>query len=131
MRVSLTLQVQKLAQQERIPNQVLCRAAREVVAGVLGSGEADLGGGLFKKRLARSGGGKSGGYRAIIACRSPNAGRVLYACAFAKAAASALTPQGHDVLCKVAGSFFRTDEVGITALLAVGDITEIECDEEA
>ncbi len=131
MRVFLTPQVQKLAQHERIPNYVLCRAAREVVAEVLGSGEADLGGGLFKKRLARSGGGKSGGYRAIIACRSPNAGRVLYAYAFAKAAASALTPQGHGVLSKVAGSFFRTDDAGITALLAVGDITEVECDEEA
>ncbi|WP_425330086.1 type II toxin-antitoxin system RelE/ParE family toxin [Synechococcus elongatus] len=29
--------------------------------------EADLGGGLFKKRVARAGGGKSGGYRTLIA----------------------------------------------------------------
>ena len=41
------------------------RAAREVVAGTLGADEADLGGGLFKKHIARPGGGKRDGYLAV------------------------------------------------------------------
>lgn len=95
-------QVAKLLRKERLPDAALCKPAREVVAGILGVGEADLGGGLFKKRLARPGGGKSGGFRAIVAYRPPRADRVLVAYAFAKNAASTLTPQGHEALSKVA-----------------------------
>jgi hypothetical protein len=62
---------------ERLPDTILCKPAREVLAGTLGAGEADLGSGLFKKRLARPGGGKRGGYRAIIAYQAPQAERVL------------------------------------------------------
>jgi hypothetical protein len=42
----------------------LCQAAREIE---LGRFEADLGGGLCKKRIARPGAGKSGGTRTLVA----------------------------------------------------------------
>jgi hypothetical protein len=44
----------------------------KAVVGALEEGrfDADLGGGVYKQRLARSGGGKSGGYRAIVFFRS-------------------------------------------------------------
>ena len=71
MRVFLVPQVARLTRKERLSEAVLCRTAREVVAGTLGAGEADLGGGLFKKRIARPGGGKSGGYRMIVAYGQP------------------------------------------------------------
>lgn len=87
---------------ERLSDATLCKPAREVLAETFGAGEADLGGGLFKKRLARPGGGKSGGFRAIVAYRPPRADRVLVAYAFAKNAASTLTPQGHEALSKIA-----------------------------
>lgn len=44
----------------------LCRAVGEMTRGLV---DADLGSGLFKKRIARSGAGKSGGYRALVANR--------------------------------------------------------------
>jgi len=62
MRVYLVPQVARLVRKERLPELALCRTAREVLASTLGAGEADLGGGLFKKRIARPGGGKSGGF---------------------------------------------------------------------
>ena len=91
MRAFLVPQVAKLMRKERLPEAALCRTAHEVLAGTLGAGEADLGGGLFKKRVARPGGGKSGGYRVIVAYRQPRTERVLFTYAFAKNVASTLT----------------------------------------
>jgi hypothetical protein len=79
MRVFLVPQVSRLLRKERLPEAALCRTANEVAVGTLGAGEADLGGGLFKKRVARPGGGKRGGLRTIVACRRPDADRVLFA----------------------------------------------------
>jgi hypothetical protein len=43
---------------------ILCGAVQEITAGLY---EADLGGGLIKKRIARTGRGKSGGFRTLLA----------------------------------------------------------------
>ncbi len=121
-------QVAKLLRKERLPDAVLCRPAREVLAGTFGAGEADLGSGLFKKRMARPGAGKSGGYRAIIAYRAPHSDRVLVAYAFAKNAASTLTPQGHEALSKIAQAFVVSGDEQLAELLASGDVSEVVCD---
>jgi len=121
-------QVAKLLRKERLSDATLCKPAWEVLVGTLGAGEADLGGGLFKKRLARPGGGKSGGFRAIVAYRPPRADRVLVAYAFAKNAASTLTPQGHEALSKVAQSFVAANDEQLAKLLALGDVSEVTCD---
>jgi len=84
VRVFALLQVTRLLRKERLPDDALCAAAREVLSGRLGAGEANLGDGLWKKRLARPGSGKSGGYRAIIAYRRPREDRVLFTFCFAK-----------------------------------------------
>jgi hypothetical protein len=127
MRVFLVPQVAKLMRKERLPVAVLCRTAREVLAGTLGAGEADLGAGLFKKRIARPGRGKSGGYRVIAAAHRLTTERVLFTYAFAKNAAATLTPQGHEALARVAAAFLAADDRQVTALLAAGDIGEVEC----
>ncbi len=120
-------QVTKLVRKKRLADAALCRAAREVLAGKLGSGEADLGGGLFKKRVARSGGGKSGGYRVIIAYRQPREDRVLFAYAFAKNVASTLSASGQEALTKTAKLFVEADDGQIAKLLASDDVVELEC----
>ncbi len=48
----------------------LCQAAREIELGLF---EADLGGGLCKKRIALPGQGKSGSSRTLVAKRHKNA----------------------------------------------------------
>ncbi|GHV81896.1 addiction module toxin RelE [Spirochaetia bacterium] len=57
----------------------LLSAADEVNRGEY---EADLGGGVFKKRIARFGAGKSGGYRAILFFRKDE--RLFFDYMFAK-----------------------------------------------
>lgn len=49
---------------EGLNNLSLCNAVNEMAAGLY---DADLGGGLFKKRIAKPGKGKSGGFRTLVA----------------------------------------------------------------
>jgi hypothetical protein len=56
----------KWANAENVNNETLFQAVDEIEKGLV---EAVLGGELFKKRIAKTGGGKSGGYRTIIAFR--------------------------------------------------------------
>jgi hypothetical protein len=128
VRIFALPQVSRLLRKERLSDEVLCVAAREVLSGRLGAGEADLGDGLWKKRLARPGGGKSSGYRAIVAYRRPQSDRMLFAYIFAKNAASTLTPAGHEALAKAAAVFVGTTDVQLDALLGAGDVREVRCD---
>lgn len=57
------------AHKQGLTTPALCDAIREMVNGLF---DADLGGGLFKKRIARSGQGKSGGYRTLVATNKGN-----------------------------------------------------------
>jgi len=52
------------ARKHNLSTRALCEAVREMAAGLY---EADLGGGLLKKRIARSGQGKSSGFRTLVA----------------------------------------------------------------
>ena len=51
---------------EKLPDATLCKAVQEMESGLI---DADLGGFLYKKRVARPGGGKSGGYRTLLSAR--------------------------------------------------------------
>lgn len=51
---------------EKLPDSVLCKAVDEMQRGLV---DADLGGLLFKKRVARPGRGKRGGYRTLLSAR--------------------------------------------------------------
>ena len=55
----------RFARQHRISRQALAVAATDVRDGRF---DADLGGGLYKQRVARQGSGKSGGFRTLNTC---------------------------------------------------------------
>ncbi|QLE59106.1 type II toxin-antitoxin system RelE/ParE family toxin [Nostoc sp. TCL26-01] len=57
------------ARKEGLNNLSLCNAVNEMAAGLY---DADLGGGLFKKRIAKPGKGKSGGFRTLVATNNEN-----------------------------------------------------------
>jgi hypothetical protein len=54
------------AKNEKISDHKLIKAINEIEAGLY---EANLGSGLYKKRIAMAGKGKSGGYRTLIALK--------------------------------------------------------------
>lgn len=83
MRVFKNKWFNRWARSESITDPDLRNAAAEIVAGKV---EADLGGYLFKKRLARAGKGKSGGYRTIVGYRKSGSDRLIFLYAFSKKA---------------------------------------------
>jgi len=56
----------RFARKSGIDDVSICKAVKDVERGLL---DADLGGGVIKQRVARSGGGKSGGFRTLILFR--------------------------------------------------------------
>jgi hypothetical protein len=52
------------ARGQGLSDSMLCQAVREIIEGLY---EAERGGSLLKKRIARPGQGKSGGFRTIVA----------------------------------------------------------------
>jgi hypothetical protein len=65
----------RYARQERIGDPRLREAIERAERGVV---DADLGGGIIKQRVARTGQGRAGGYRLLIAYRSGDRGVFLY-----------------------------------------------------
>jgi hypothetical protein len=53
----------KFAKKEGIEDQQVIKAVADVESGKI---DANYGGGIIKQRIARSGGGKSGGYRSTF-----------------------------------------------------------------
>lgn len=69
----------KFASREGISDATLVEAIDQANRGLI---DADLGGGLIKQRVAREGGGKSGGYRTLVFFRHEQ--RAIFAFGFAK-----------------------------------------------
>lgn len=66
MRIFKTTWFGRFAQKEAIADKALKEVIRRID---MGQYDADLGGGVYKQRLSRPGGGKSGGYRLIVCLR--------------------------------------------------------------
>jgi len=117
---------QKWVKKEGLSEEILHDVACEVVEGRV---EADLGGGLFKKRVAKPGRGKSGGYRFIIGFRKGNTDRIIFMFAFAKNERTNITKLEEEVLCSVAESFFSASNVQIECMIRINELFEVKRNE--
>jgi hypothetical protein len=79
MRIFKNLWFSRFAEKEGISDEEL-RAAIDQLE--IGRFDADLGGGVYKQRIARPGAGKSGGYRVVLFFRSGD--RAFFVYGFAK-----------------------------------------------
>jgi hypothetical protein len=79
MTVYVTKEFARFARKAGLLDAKLLQAAGHVAKGQY---DADLGGGVFKQRVAREGGGKSGGFRTIILFKV--GGHSFFAHGFAK-----------------------------------------------
>ena len=125
MRVFMSKAFRKWSDGEAISQDDLCRAAKEAFAGQV---EADLGGYLFKKRLARSGGGKSGGYRTILGFRKHNSDLIFFLYGFPKNSRANITRREQDALSLNAKALVGATDDQISALKERRTITELECE---
>lgn len=112
------------ASDEGINEADLCTAAKEAFAGQV---DADLGGYIFKKRVARIGSGKSGGYRTILGFKKANPNRVFFLYGFAKNKTANMSGKEQTALSTNAAVLIETTDPEIEQLKALGTIIELEC----
>lgn len=123
MRVFVTKQVHKWAGQEGVPDATLVAAAQNAIRG---RHDADLGGHLFKARIAREGQGKSGGFRTILCFLRHDSERIFFLHGFAKNEKADISPREGKALKLVARSLLSLDDRQLAQLLTLGTLIELD-----
>ena len=115
----------KFAAKEKISDATLADAVRRAETGLI---DVDLGGGLIKQRIARRGGGRSGGYRSILIFRSGE--RAIFVFAFARSGKANLSAAELKVYRKAAGIMLELGEDQIETEVEAGRLVEVKDDEQ-
>jgi len=125
LRVFKTKWFARFARREGLADSKLIETIKEIESGLI---EADYGGGLIKKRVARDGGGKSGGYRSIIAYRSK--GRCIFMFCFAKNDKENLDKNEVVAYKNAAAIYLGFSDMEITAAVEKREMEEVEYHDE-
>lgn len=120
MQILATRHLLKKFTKFRIPEERIIEAAQRARDG---HASADLGGGLFKERIAREGQGRSGGYRTLCCLRED--GVAIFFSVFAKKDKANLDKQELQEARRVAAEFRALSEDDLWAALAAGALAEI------
>jgi hypothetical protein len=121
LRVFKTKWIARFAKRERITDLSLREAIERADSGIV---DADLGGGLIKQRVARSGQGRSGGYRMIVVYRTKDRAVFLYG--FAKSERENIDAGELEDLRIIAADFLAADEKGFELMIGQHDLREIK-----
>ena len=116
----------RFAAREGLEDAALCEAMRRAREGLI---DADLGGGVIKQRIAREGGGRSGGFRTIVLFRRGALAFFVYG--FAKSDRENLRRSELETFRLLAGEYLALDRTGLAAAQAAGAIVEVKCDDQA
>jgi len=111
---------QRWARKAGLDDRALWFAVQEMSAGLI---DADLGGGLVKKRIAMPGRGKRGGARALVATNRGD--RWVFLAGFQKNEAEDLSSRTLESLKEHAGAFLSLDAFEIQAYLQQGVFIEV------
>ena len=125
MSIYRTKEFSKFARKAGLGSAELLEAARALASG---QWDADLGGGVFKQRIAREGGGKSGGFRTIILFKV--GGHSFFVHGFAKNQKANITPKELKALKTLASTFLGFDVEALKTASAAGEIAEVKNDGE-
>ena len=125
MRVFKSKHFSRYARKEGIEDTALANAIREIENGLV---DAVLGGGLVKKRVAREGSGKSGGYRTLIAFSSGQRSLFLYG--FSKNDRDNIGENELRELRKLSQIFLGLSEENIVSALEIERMEEITYHDE-
>ena len=109
---------------EKLPDAALCQAVQEMESGLI---DADLGRGLYKKRVPRPGQGKSGGYRTLLAARI--GGRYVFLHGFPKSDKGNITPLEKKALQFAGKAFLELSADGLAVALRFGELLEVHCEQ--
>lgn len=125
MRVFKTKVFRRFQRKERMSDDSLVEAINRAEQGLV---DADLGHGLIKQRIARAGGGKSGGFRTIIAYRQGDRAVFLYG--FAKNERDNIGADDLRELADYGGMLLGLSEPDAGAMVTQERLWEVKDDDE-
>ena len=125
MRIFQTRWFAKFARKEKIEVARLLEAIERAEQGKI---DADLGSDLIKQRVARRGEGRSGGYRTLIAFRTPSRSVFLYG--FAKNEKENISEDELDDLKKLTSLLLRYDDGELEKAMAARELIEVPYGDE-
>lgn len=85
--------------------------------------DADLGGGVIKQRVARAGGGKSGGFRTIILFRAGD--RAFFVHGFGKSDVANIRADELAAFRLLAARMLALDDMALARAVASGSLMEV------
>jgi hypothetical protein len=125
MRVFKTKWFTRYARQERIDDHSLRDAVARAERGLV---DADLGGGIIKQRIARTGQGRSGGYRLLVVYRSRSLAIFLYG--FAKSERDNIGADDLETLREIGAAWLEAKDEGLARAAEKGILKEVRYDNE-
>lgn len=110
---------------EKLADTALCKAVQEMESGLIG---ADLGGFLYKQRVARSSGGKRGGYRTIVSARIGH--RYVFLHGFPKNDKANITQEEKKALQFAGKVLLELSTDALSKALQSGVLLEVHCEQD-
>lgn len=121
MRIFLTRWTARFVRREGLDAASIAETVARADRGLI---DADLGGGLIKMRVARSGQGRSGGFRTMLAFKSGE--RAIFLYAFAKSERENIQPDELQTLRDLARAWLRASDKDIEAATRAGQLEEMD-----
>ena len=125
MQVFKTKVFRRFQRKERMNDASLVEAITRAEQGLV---DVDLGHGLIKQRIARSGAGKSGGFRTIIAYRRGDRAVFLYG--FAKSARGNITADDLTDLAETGTALMALSQRDVGRMVEEETLFEVKDDED-
>lgn len=123
MRIYTLATFHKWAKKESLTREMLINVVTEIEQGLI---DADLGGHVFKKRVALPGRGKSGGVRTLIAFKSDNHAFFMYG--FAKNQRANIKENELRALRLLAKQLLSYDSRSLSKAISAGELIEVKSD---
>jgi hypothetical protein len=120
MRIFKNKAFARFARKARLEDSALRQAVSDVERGLI---DADLGGGVVKQRIARAGGGKSGGFRTIILFKA--GARAFFVHGFAKSGQDNIRDDELAAFKMLAADMLNYDDAALAKATAAGVLTEV------
>lgn len=125
MKIYKTRVFHRWANDEGLTDAALCDAVKEMKEGLF---DADLGGGLFKKRIAKQGKGKIGGFRTLLATNRGD--KWFFIFGFQKNERSNIDKDEKEALKKLAGQLLSYNNELLNKAITIKELTEVICNEK-
>lgn len=125
MKIYVTKWFDRWCRNQAISDAALCKAVDEMEKGLI---DANLGGNLYKKRVAAPGRGKSGSYRTVLAFKSKKSAYFVYG--FPKNVRANINDKEKKALKALAKEFLGYDAKATNKALKANEIRGIRCDDE-